>query len=87
MKASEYQKELQELEELYAKIERMTEKEAQDEMNTNEPKMQILMYIQEDMDDIQEKLDELECEEEESSCGYEVDPAFSSWREFYSMVV
>lgn len=86
MKASEYQKELQELEELYAKIERMSEAKAQRYMNTDDSKQTILMYIQEDMDEIQEKLDELE-QEENYSGGYDVDPAFSSWKEFYAMVV
>lgn len=86
MKASEYQKELQELEELYAKIERMSEAKAQRFMNTDDSKQTILMYIQEDMDEIQEMLDELE-QEESYSGGYDVDPAFSSWKEFYAMVV
>ena len=86
MERHEYEQELQNLESLYAKLERMSEKEAQDEMNTNEPKRQILMYIQEDMDEIQEKLEELD-QEESYSGGYDVDPAFSSWREFYAMVV
>lgn len=86
MKASEYQKELRELEELYAKIERMSEAKAQRFMNTDDSKQTILMYIQEDMDEIQEKLDELE-QEESYPGGYDVDPAFSSWKEFYAMVV
>ena len=86
MKASEYQKELQELEELYIKIERMSEAKAQEYMNSDDSKQDILMYIQEDMDEIQEKLDELE-QEESYSGGYDVDPAFSSWKEFYAMVV
>lgn len=86
MKASEYQKELRELEELYAKIERMSEAKAQRFMNTDDSKQTILMYIQEDMDEIQEMLDELE-QEESYSGGYDVDPAFSSWKEFYAMVV
>lgn len=86
MKASEYQKELQELEGLYAKIERMSEAKAQEYMNSDDSKQDILMYLQEDMDEIQEKLDELE-QEESYSGGYYVDEAFSSWKEFYAMVV
>ena len=38
MKASEYQKELQELEGLYAKIERMSEAKAQEYMNSDDSK-------------------------------------------------
>ena len=49
MERHEYEQELQNLESLYAKLERMSEKEAQDEMNTNEPKRQILLYIQEEL--------------------------------------
>ncbi len=86
MKASEYQKELQELNDLYTKIERMSEAKAQRYMNADDSKQTILMYIQEDMDEIQEKLNELE-QEESYSGGYDVDPAFSSWKEFYAMVV
>lgn len=86
MEASEYQKELQELNDLYTKIERMSEAKAQEYMNSDDSKQTILMYIQEDMDEIREKLDELE---QEDSClgGYYVDEAFSSWKEFYAMVV
>lgn len=86
MRRHEYENELRELKEMYAKVERMSEEKAQEFMNCDDDKNTILMYIQEDMDDIQEKIDELE-QEESYSGGYDVDPAFSSWKEFYAMVV
>lgn len=82
---------LNELATLYKKIERMSEKDAQEEMNTNESKSQILMYLQEDMDELQEQIDEIEAsfDEEEQEPWYRagLDPAFGSWREYYSMRV
>ena len=86
MERHEYEKELKELEELYAKIERMSEAKAREYMNADDSKQTILMYLQEDMDEIEERLEELK-QEESYTGGYEVDPAFSSWKEFYAMVV
>lgn len=86
MERHEYEKELKELEELYAKIERMSEAKAREYMNADDSKQTILMYLQEDMDEIEERLEELK-QEEDYSGGYDVDPAFSSWKEFYAMVI
>lgn len=86
MERHEYEKELRELKEMYAKVERMSEEKAQEFMNCDDDKNTILMYLQEDMDEIEEKLEELD-QEEEYTGGYDVDPAFRSWAEFYAMVV
>lgn len=88
MKRHEQEKELRELKELYAKVERMSEAKAQEFMNTDDDKNTILMYIQEDMDEIEEKLEELDCEEEEANEPWwraGLDPAFRSWSEYYGM--
>lgn len=84
MKRHEQEKELRELKELYAKVERMSEAKAQEFMNSDDDKNTILMYIQEDMDEIEEALEEMD---REVYGGYEVDEAFRSWADFYSMVV
>ena len=78
-----YEMELREFKEMYAKVERMSEAKAQEFMNSDDSKNTILMYIQEEMDEIEEKLEEMD---REDYGGYEVDEAFRSWADFYSMV-
>ena len=85
-----YEMELREFKEMYAKVERMSEAKAQEFMNTDDDKNTILMYIQEDMDEIEEKLEELDREEEEANEPWwraGLDPAFRSWTEYYGMFV
>lgn len=86
MDRSYYESELRDLQSLYSKVEKISEEKAQQLMNCDDDKNTILMYIQEDMDEIEEKLEELDREEEYTG-GYDVDPAFRSWAEFYAMVV
>lgn len=84
MSREEYERELEVLQDLYSKIDRMSERKAQQFMNSDDTKTTILMYIQEDMDEIYEKLEEYD---NECGCGYNVDPAFSSWSDFYRFVI
>lgn len=86
MGRQEYETELQELQYLYGKVERMSEAKAKEFMNSDDSKQAILMYIQEDMDEIQQKIDELDSESEYTG-GYDVDPAFGSWSEYWRMVI
>ena len=85
-----YEMELRKFKETYAKVERMSEAKAQEFMNTDDDKNTILMYIQEDMDELEEKLEELDREEEEANEPWwraGLDPAFRSWVEYYGMFV
>ena len=84
MRREDIERELELLRERYDKIERMSDEEAQREMNCDDSKDTILMYIHEDMDELMSELEELNSDYDG---GYHVDPAFRSWSDFYSMVV
>lgn len=84
-----YQQELDKLNSFFAKVEGMTEEQIQLEYNSDDTKEEFLAYLQEEIDEYQYKLDEALQEEENDSNWRtsDLDPAFSSWKQVYSMFI
>lgn len=84
-----YQQELDQLKSFFTNVQDMTEEQIQTQYNCDDTKEEFLAYLEEEIDEYEEKYQEA-LQEEESSSKWEtagLDPAFSSWRQVYSMFI
>lgn len=87
-----YQKELQQLNDIFEAASKMTDEEVQQAWNCNDTREEFLEYTQEEIDRCQELYDEAVEEEEREEMGPDwetagLDPAFRSWKEYFSMFI
>lgn len=79
--------ELDELRSEYNSVEKMSEEVFHIEYNTDDSKSEFLSYLQEEINDLQDRYDESEAEENRDWRTAGLDPAFSSWEDVNRMFV
>ena len=84
-----YQKELEQLKDIFEAASKMTDEQIQQAYNCDDTREEFLEYTQDEIDKYQELYDEAVVDEERDA-NWEtagLDPAFRCWRDVYAMFV